>query len=632
MTNKNRVIDERYEIKAIIGQGGMADVYLAEDLILHREVAVKILRENLAEDPIYVKRFKREASAAATLANKNIVEIYDVGQENQRYYIVMEYVSGQTLKELIYKRGALHMAEAIDIMKQVTSGVVAAHQCGIIHRDLKPQNILVTDSGIAKIADFGIASIESVTNVTKADTIMGSLHYLAPEIARGEKATPQSDIYALGIMFYELLVGQVPFNGESAVNIALKHMREDIPSVRDINPTIYQSVENIIIKATAKNLENRYQDASEMLEDLSTALSRDHDPKLVFALDQEADKTIIADNTEFYKTANLANEETKTVQISGKEEIEVKNKKDNKKKDKKKKSKKIATIMAIVGVVVLCAVLYIVVANPFAPKEVMVNMPDVVGKTLDEARTMIEEQKLVVDDNITYTASDEYEKDQVISSDPLSGTEIAENSEVKLTVSTGKNIVIESYIGKYLSEVQPQLEELGFTVMVTEEESDQPVGMILGQSIEEGKIIDPNAPSKMMTFRISSGYSATVNNYIGMDIQAAKQSLESNGFVVELKVLDSPTNAIEIQTMKINVVIEQSITPYTEVTERNTKITLSYYDHRPEIPKEPEDNSDDESNDSNNSGSNNENSGSDSNTSNDENSNGTQNNNQSGQS
>ena len=243
----NKIIAERYELIDIIGQGGMADVYLANDTILNRTIAIKILRTSLAKDPIYIARFQREASAAAALSHKNIVEIYDVGEDNDQYYIVMEYVPGRTLKELIAKRGALHVMEASDIMKQVLSGTARAHQMEIIHRDLKTQNILVTDTGTAKIADFGIASIQSLTQFTQTDVIMGSLHYLAPELARGEKATVQSDIYALGIVFYELLRGQVPFNGESPVNIALKHMQEDLPSLREFNPSIPQSVENIII-------------------------------------------------------------------------------------------------------------------------------------------------------------------------------------------------------------------------------------------------------------------------------------------------------------------------------------------------------------------------------------------------
>ena len=313
----NKIIAERYELIDIIGQGGMADVYLANDTILNRTIAIKILRTSLAKDPIYIARFQREASAAAALSHKNIVEIYDVGEDSDQYYIVMEYVPGRTLKELIAKRGALHVMEAIDIMKQVLSGTARAHQMGIIHRDLKPQNILVTDTGTAKIADFGIASIQSLTQFTQTDVIMGSLHYLAPELARGEKATVQSDIYALGIVFYELLRGQVPFNGESPVNIALKHMQEDLPSLREFNPSIPQSVENIIIKATAKNLNDRYKSATEMLEDLQTCLSRTDEEKLVFDHSDEVnDPTIVVNPRQIFDEEEPEEVEERAVEES----------------------------------------------------------------------------------------------------------------------------------------------------------------------------------------------------------------------------------------------------------------------------------------------------------------------------
>ncbi|MFQ9072461.1 MAG: protein kinase domain-containing protein [Faecalibacillus faecis] len=275
----------------------MADVYLANDTILNRTIAIKIIRTSLAKIQFILQDFKKlqqqlRFHIKILLKFMMLVKIISI-------HIVMEYVPGRTLKELIAKE-CLHVMEAIDIMKQVLSGTARAHQMGIIHRDLKPQNILVTDTGTAKIADFGIASIQSLTQFTQTDVIMGSLHYLAPELARGEKATVQSDIYALGIVFYELLRGQVPFNGESPVNIALKHMQEELPSLREFNPSIPQSVENIVIKATAKNLNDRYKNASEMLEDLQTCLSRGDEEKLVFNHDGESDPTIVVNPRQIF--------------------------------------------------------------------------------------------------------------------------------------------------------------------------------------------------------------------------------------------------------------------------------------------------------------------------------------------
>ncbi|MGX8680216.1 MAG: Stk1 family PASTA domain-containing Ser/Thr kinase, partial [bacterium] len=304
MSEINRILAGRYQLLELIGQGGMADVYKADDLILHRDVAVKVLRSSLTGDPIYITRFHREARAAAAITHKNIVDIYDVGEEDDLYYIVMEYVQGQTLKALINKRGAMHYAEAVDIMIQIADAAATAHKNGIIHRDLKPQNIMVTDAGLVKITDFGIASIQSLSQVTQTNTVMGSLHYLAPELARGEKASFQSDIYSLGIILYELLRGEVPFNGESPVNIALKHMRDDIPSVRDFNRSIPQSLENIIIKATAKNVKNRYESAEEMVEDLRTCLKRPNEEKLIFP-PAENEPTIVAGGTQFFENTDV---------------------------------------------------------------------------------------------------------------------------------------------------------------------------------------------------------------------------------------------------------------------------------------------------------------------------------------
>ncbi len=257
MIAKGQKINERYEILKSIGEGGMANVYLAHDIILDRDVAIKVLRGDLAGDEKFVRRFQREALSASSLSHPNIVEMYDVGEDNGTYYIVMEYVPGQTLKQMIKKRGGVSLSEAIDIMLQVTDGIKEAHDSYIIHRDLKPQNILIKDNGEIKITDFGIAMALNSTQLTQTNSVMGSVHYLPPEQASGKGATIKSDIYSMGIMFFELLTGNLPFKGDNAVEIALKHMKSDIPSVREINESIPQSVENIIIRATAKNPKNR---------------------------------------------------------------------------------------------------------------------------------------------------------------------------------------------------------------------------------------------------------------------------------------------------------------------------------------------------------------------------------------
>lgn len=571
MSQINKTIANRYVLKETIGQGGMADVYLADDKILEREVAVKIMRSSLTGDPVYVTRFHREASAAASLSHKNIVEIYDVGEENDDYYIVMEYVPGQTLKELLHKRGALHYVEAIDIMKQVTSATAKAHAMGIIHRDLKPQNIMVTDSGVVKIGDFGIASIQSLSQVTQTDTIMGSLHYLSPEIARGEKASKQSDIYALGIVFYELLRGEVPFNGESPVNIALKHMRDEIPSVRDFNESIPQSVENIIIKATAKNLNDRYETADEMMHDLQTCLQRENEEKLVFAYDETADEaTIIAEDKEFF---------TQTMSQKVVDDDSVIKEKPTEKKPMDKK--KIAIIAgSIVGVIALCAIVYFAFLKPSDN----FRMPNIANMKEEEAIELLEDKGLVVDEFVRRELSDSIDAGLVIKSDPDSGETVKKGDVVSLVVSSGKYIVIDDYVGKSYDDVYKSLTEQGLTVNKEEKVDEASKGTILSQSMSKGEKIDPNGSNKTITLTVSKGYSVEVNNVLGLDIYKAKFILEGNGFVVELKEKTPPTTAQEINAMKLNVVLEQSIAPLTTVYKKGEKITLYYYKTKPEVP------------------------------------------------
>ena len=304
MITKGQKINDRYEIVKSIGEGGMANVYLAVDLILNRKVAIKILRGDLANDEKFIRRFQREALAASSLSHPNIVEMYDVGEDNGNYYIVMEYIEGKTLKQLLKKRGHLTVGEAVDIMLQITDGMVHAHDSYIIHRDLKPQNIMIQEDGQIKITDFGIAMALNSTQLTQTNSVMGSVHYLPPEQASGKGSTIKSDIYSMGILFYELLTGVLPFKGDNAVEIALKQMKEAIPSVRKQNPNIPQSVENIIIRATAKNPKNRYNDTREMYNDLKTCLDKDR---------QNVDRIV-------FKYPEHENEDTKKIPVIKKDE------------------------------------------------------------------------------------------------------------------------------------------------------------------------------------------------------------------------------------------------------------------------------------------------------------------------
>ena len=558
----NKIIAERYELLDVIGRGGMADVYLANDTILNRTIAIKILRTSLAKDPVYIARFQREASAAAALSHKNIVEIYDVGEDNDQYYIVMEYVPGRTLKELIAKRGALHVMEAIDIMKQVLSGTARAHQMGIIHRDLKPQNILVTDSGTAKIADFGIASIQSLTQFTQTDVIMGSLHYLAPELARGEKATVQSDIYALGIVFYELLRGQVPFNGESPVNIALKHMQEELPSLREFNPSIPQSVENIVIKATAKNLNDRYKNASEMLEDLQTCLSRGDEEKLVFNHDGESDPTIVVNPRQIFDNSE---EETKEEVV---EERSTRKPKKAPAPKKKLDPKIIAGIVAGV-VVVLGLIFYFVFLSPSKTDASV--MPDLVGMSQKEAKTLLEDYGVTINEDMVYKElSDTYKKGLITKTDPKKGSSIKKGDVVTITVSKGKYIVLDNYVGMSYEDAKDVLEnQYGFTVDEKYEVSDEEAGTVIGQSLDEGYKQDPTDKSRSITLTVSKGSYVILENYVGMKYEEAESKLKALGFNVTKREQSSDEDS--------GTVIDQNLASGYKVdpSEKNRNITLT---------------------------------------------------------
>ena len=643
-----KIIAERYELLELIGQGGMADVYLAQDIILNRTIAIKILRTSLAKDPIYVTRFQREASAAAALSHKNIVEIYDVGEDEDKYYIVMEYVPGMTLKELILKRGAVHVVEAIDIMKQVISGISKAHQLGIIHRDLKPQNILVTDSGVAKIADFGIASMQSLAQVTQTDVIMGSLHYLAPELARGEKATAQSDVYALGIVFYELLRGEVPFNGESPVNIALKHMQEDPPSLLEFNPSIPQSVENIVIKATAKNLNDRYKSATEMLDDIKTCMERQDEEKLVFSHDQDTDPTIVIDPRSAFTSGNTAPivDPVEEKEVAAPKKEGFFSKLVNKFKGLDTKAK------VAVGVVTALVIAGIAFAIYLGVKPDTSLMPDLTEKTVEQAKEILKEYNVTISDDITEELSDEYEKGEIIATDPKKGTTIKEGDVVKVTVSKGKYIVLEDYTGKKEDVAKKALEKLkfeveieyeissktkgtvidqsiekgtkvdptekdrkiiltvskgdyvvlgnyvgmdqnkakealtklGFDVTIKETSSEQAVGTVVEQSLKEGHKVDPDEKDRTITLTVSSGIKIEVPNVKGMDIDAAATLLTNKGFSVKRETLPTPTDPNEIEKITVNQVVRQSLDAFTTVTKKNESITLYYYNYKPEIP------------------------------------------------
>ena len=476
MIMKGQKINDRYQIIKSIGEGGMANVYLAYDTILDRNVAVKVLRGDLATDEKFVRRFQREALSASSLSHPNIVEVYDVGEDNGQYYIVMEYIEGCQLKQLLKKRGRLTLSEVIDIMLQITDGLSVAHDAYIIHRDIKPQNIMILDSGLVKITDFGIAMAMNSTQLTQTNSVMGSVHYLPPEQANGKGSTLQSDIYSMGILMYELLTGELPYKGDNAVEIALKHLKEKIPSVRDKYPEIPQSVENIIIKATAKNPKNRYADARSMNEDLRTCLddSRANEAKIVLPY-PEFDEDRKPKNTT--KTATKSEGIVKEIKT---EEVE------NTKRD----NKVLITLFAVFTGIVL-VITSIIVLLPVITNQTEIKVPDVSGLDISEAINALQNEGFKIADQQKEQASDEIEKGKVVKTNPVAGVKKTKGSEVTLYISTGnEGFTMEDFTGKNYYTVYGTLTAYGILVIPEKRDvSDTNVdaSTILDQSVKAGE-------------------------------------------------------------------------------------------------------------------------------------------------
>jgi len=460
---KGQKINDRYEVIKSIGEGGMANVYLAHDLILDRDVAVKVLRGDLAGDEKFVRRFQREALSASSLSHPNIVEMYDVGEDNGTYYIVMEYIDGKTLKQLIKKRGALTLSECIDIMVQLTDGIDQAHESYIIHRDLKPQNIMIQDSGEIKITDFGIAMALNNTQLTQTNSVMGSVHYLPPEQASGKGATVKSDIYSMGILFYELLTGNLPFRGDNAVEIAFKHIKNDIPSIRESNPSIPQSIENIVLKATAKNPKNRYNSAKEMHDDLLSALNEDriNEARIGFKYpehDGEITKEeILPTGEEEKKTPELIEEEEET-----------------------SKSSIVLWVLSGIFIIIILALVGVFLIYPSLAKVPDVVIPNVSKMTVIEAEQALKKLGFEVATKIEYVGDDEIEKGLIVKTSPSIGRTVKKGTEIILYESTGRvAYVIENYVGKNYIEVKTILENnYGLNVVIEkmEPEDDKEYG------------------------------------------------------------------------------------------------------------------------------------------------------------
>ena len=466
------IVDHRYQILRPLGEGGMANVYEAQDLVLQRKVTLKMLRLDLQDDPHAIARFKKEANLLTKLDNPHIVKIYDFGNEHGIPYLIMEYVKGMDLKSYLKKNYPLPFPQVVNIMEQILAAVKTAHQMGIIHRDLKPKNILIDNYGKIKVTDFGISIVTLDSTITKTNTMIGSVHYISPEQARGSIITKQSDIYSLGVILFELLTNRLPFEGKTAVSIAVKHYRDNFPSVRQFNPQVPQSLENIVFHATAKSLNDRYHNVDEMASDLKTALLpvRAHEPRW----------EIPAVNDEETKTLKLAHHFQKSPEISH-----------------KKKAKKHVKGLIYSSIILISIVLLLLLS-------IKVRVPDLAGMNVAEARQALISNGLKLGSQ-KYEYSNDYLKGQTIKSEPTKHTSLKRNSKVDILVSKGpQKVKFGSYVGQNYQAVKNKLTKKG--VLVTENKvysQKFPKGRIVDQNVDASSKVDLNKLA--VTFAVSKG-------------------------------------------------------------------------------------------------------------------------------
>lgn len=551
MLDIGKKINDRYLIIGNIGSGGMANVFLARDLILDREVAVKVLRYDFQNDQAAIRRFQREALAATELVHPNIVSVYDVGEEDGQQYLVMEYVKGMDLKRYIQTQYPIAYDKVVDIMDQILSAMSLAHHHRIIHRDLKPQNILINEEGVVKITDFGIAIALSETSITQTNSMLGSVHYLSPEQARGSMATNQSDIYAMGIILYEMITGRVPFDGESAVTIALKHFQDELPDIHIYSQQVPQALENVVLKATAKDPINRYKTTEEMQADLYTSLDANR------AQEAKWSPVPILDETRAIEPIEEVVPEAPSVPEDVVEEQPT----------KKKPKRRWWILPLIVLLIVLTAGGYWV----YASGRQEVTIPDVSNLSQTAAVEKLTNAGLNVRNTTKEVSSDEVKKGNVVRTDPQIGTEVKKNSRVTLYISTGKDTVdMQDYTNQTVADAKKALIALGFVeanITSTEEYSDE---------VDSGKIIsqtpatdDKVVPSEAkIAFVVSKGKEpVTVPNLVGMTSSLAVQSLADIG-------ITSPDITYQYSDQDKGDVIAQSPNSGQQAIPGETTVTL----------------------------------------------------------
>ena len=608
----DKMICNRYKIIDHLGTGGMATVWLGYDTILDRNVAIKTFKID-ANDEDAVKRFNREAKAVTSLSHPNIVSIYDVENEGDFYYLILEYVEGMTLKDYMMKNPKMPIETIVHISKQIADGLCHAHQNGIIHRDIKPQNILMNENLTCKITDFGIARAYGDTTLTQTNQMLGTVYYLSPEQARGNVATAQSDIYSLGILIFEMITGQIPFKGESAVAIALKHLQEELPDIDKFRENVPQSVKNIVLKATMKNPNERYISSKELAEDLETVLNpeRLYENKYTGFKIPEENANAAYNQTQYIDTRNIEPyyepNYSETGQYNNYPDENYRNNNNyngkNQKnsysnlgnKEKKQPSKVKHVILA------LLAIIFIVVGAFFAYNYIVgadsVSAPEVRNKTLEEAKVTIVKAGLEVGD-VTEVASDDVKENTVIDSDPKAGKKIRKGSKVDLRVSSGKKTVdMPNYVGLDEDTAKRNASKLGFKNVTVEkvESNNYDSGKVVAQNISAGSEIVPK--EKELILQVSSGKKkVTMPNLVNQSSQVAQSTIASYGF-------RNVTYKEEYSDKEAGTVISQSIRSGASIVpgEESLEIVISK-------GKKPSTNTNTNSNNNNNSSNSNNNS------------------------
>lgn len=535
MLQKGSYLADRYEIVEKIGQGGMSDVYRAVDQVLGRDVAVKVLKEEFAEDKNFVDKFRKEATSAASLEHQNIVNIYDVGSEDGLYYIIMEYVDGITLKTYIEKKGHLNYKEVISIAIQVGRGIKCAHDNNIIHRDIKPQNIMITRDGKVKVTDFGIARAAS-GNTVSAD-VMGSVHYISPEQARGGYVDKRTDIYSLGIVMYEMATGKVPYDGDNAVNIALLHIQGEMTPPSDLVSDVPVALERIIQKATMKSPDRRYPDMGELLADLKKALVTPDEDFVVIPDPNEQDKTKVMTDEDLDKIRNN-------------KDLDEENEDDDEDDDKlNPKMEKAVTIMGIAAAAIIALVVVYLLGSIFGwfkftkksepatktesseTKTKKVKVPSILGKTEDEAKKILEDAGFKYK-NAGTRASDDYEEGKACAQSPKADSKASKGSTIKVSYSSGKSsktVTVPSVVGMTEKDARKALEE-SFEVTVSYKESDSEQGVVISQT-PRGNTDSKEGTTVQLV--VSQGKKQIqVVNVIGMSSGDATSTLQNAGLGV----------------------------------------------------------------------------------------------------